>query len=109
MNIMMNNQDQLKIISNCPVCDSRNFPSQIKVLQEKDNSHLLYVQCRRCKSRVIVLITAHQNGISSVGLLTDLSSDEVLKFSTQEPINHDDVLELYDSLFEKKEKFFELI
>lgn len=105
----MNNQDQLKIISNCPVCDSRNFPSQIKILQERENSHLLYVQCRRCKSRVLVLITAHPNGISSIGLLTDLSSDEVIKFSTQEPINHDDVLEFYEQLYAAKKDFFEVI
>ncbi|OGF30241.1 hypothetical protein A2533_01915 [Candidatus Falkowbacteria bacterium RIFOXYD2_FULL_35_9] len=106
---MFNNSDQLKIISNCPVCNSQNFPAQIKVLNENQDSHLLYVQCRKCKSRVLVLITSNQNGISSLGLLTDLSSEEVVKFSQSKPVSTDDVLDLYQTIQTDENTLFNLV
>jgi hypothetical protein len=106
---MFSNQDHLKIISNCPVCDSRNFPAQIKLLNENDVSHLLHIQCRKCKSCIIVLITSGPQGVMSMGLLTDLKSDEVLKFSKGQSISADDVLDIHELLESKSQKIFELL
>jgi hypothetical protein len=94
---MYPNQEHLKIISNCPVCNSRNFPAKVKVLSEKNESHILHIQCRKCKSCLIVLITASPQGMMSMGVLTDLRSDEVVKFSQSKPLSEDDVLDLYQS------------
>lgn len=106
---MLSNQDHLKIISNCPVCDSRNFPAQVKLLNENDESHLLHIQCRTCKSCLIVLITAGPQGMVSMGLLTDLKSDEVLKFSKGTPIASDDVLAVHQLLESKDKNVIELV
>lgn len=95
-------QDQLKIISSCPVCNSRNFAAQIKIINESEDAHLLHIQCKKCKSCVLVLVMMDQQGLSSVGFLTDLNSQEIFKFSHGHEVNADDVLNLVDLL--KKDK-----
>ena len=67
------------------------------------------VDCRKCKSRVLVLITSNQNGISSLGLLTDLSSEEVVKFSQSKPVSTDDVLDLYQTIQTDENTLFNLV
>lgn len=106
---MLPNQDHLKIISSCPVCESQNFPAQVKLLTEKEDSHLLHIQCRKCKSCILVLITAGPQGMVSMGLLTDLKSEEVLKFSQGAPITSDDVIDVYEIFSKDSTNFLALI
>jgi len=41
-------------------------------------------------------------GVSSIGLITDLSSDDVLKFQDAAPVTTDDVIELHQLLTREK-------
>lgn len=100
-------QDQLKIISSCPVCNTKNFPAQVKILTEKADAHLLHIKCRKCQSCVLVLVRFDAQGLVSIGLLTDLNSEEVVKFSQTKQINCNDILRLYDSLNSNSQEFFE--
>ena len=95
---MLPYEDQLQIISNCPICNSQNFPAQIRVLQERENAHLLHIRCRKCHSCLLVLVTFSPQGLASMGLLTDLNSDEVIRFSQGKPVSTADVLELYEQV-----------
>jgi len=98
----------LKIISNCPVCKSVYYPSEINIIDERENAHLLHLQCRKCKSCLLVLIVAGPKGINSIGLLTDLESHETLKFLESSPLNADEVLEAKYFL-RRPVKFLEII
>ena len=98
----------LKIISNCPVCKSVYYPSEINIIDEKENAHLLHLECRKCKNRLLVLIMAGPRGINSIGLQTDLMSDETLKFLDSQPVMSDEVLEAKEIL-KRPIKFFEII
>jgi len=90
---MKQKNPSLKIISNCPVCKSVYYPSEINVLDETENAHLLHLECRKCKSRLLVLLIAGPKGINSIGLLTDLDGGEALKFLKSDAIDADEVLE----------------
>jgi len=98
----------LKIISNCPVCKAVYYPSEINIIDEKENAHLLHLQCRKCKNNLLVLIVAGQRGINSVGLLTDLQSHETMKFLESHPVCADEVLEA-KYLISRPIKFLETI
>ena len=94
--------DQLKIISSCPVCANKKFPEQIRVLSEKSSAHVLYVQCQQCRSKMVVYVNFSPTGVNTTGFLTDLSGDEVVEFSSGAPVTTDDVLEVYKFIKRKK-------
>lgn len=71
-----------------------------KILEEREDAHLIHIECRRCSSSIVALILTGGIGISSVGLITDLTSDDVLKFKGTEDITSDDVLNLHQALEE---------
>lgn len=87
--------ESIKIISFCPVCNTKYNPLEARVLEEKDEAHLIHIKCRRCQSCVVALILTSNLGISSMGIVTDLISDDVLKFKSSSAVSTDDVIEIH--------------
>ena len=96
-------EDGLKMVTYCPVCRSRYNPLEAKVVDENASAHLLHVRCKRCHSAILALILTNPFGISSVGLVTDLDSQEIGRFKEAVSITEDDVLNLYQYLHQEKE------
>lgn len=94
--------DNTTLITHCPVCSLRYDPLEAKILDEGDNSHLVYIKCRSCKSAILAVIMANNLGISSVGLITDLTGDDVLKFRETVAVHCDDVIEVHQFLNKEK-------
>ncbi|OGY43056.1 MAG: hypothetical protein A2729_03765 [Candidatus Buchananbacteria bacterium RIFCSPHIGHO2_01_FULL_39_14] len=94
--------DNPTLITHCPVCNLRFNPLEAKVLEEGENTHLVYIKCRHCQASILALISASQLGISSVGLITDLSGDDIMKFKEMSPITFDDVIESHQFLRREK-------
>lgn len=94
--------ESLKTISNCPVCNNRYNPVEARILIEKDDAHLIYIKCRNCQTAVLAVILANNLGISSVGLVTDLSSDDILRLQKAKPISSDQVIEMHQFLTKEK-------
>lgn len=94
--------DNPTLITNCPVCNVRFDPLEARVIKERENAHLVYIKCRHCSSAILAVIVANSSGISSVGLITDLSSDDVLKFESVPAINCDDVIEVHQFLNQER-------
>jgi len=98
----------LKFLSDCPVCHRKQFPADIKLLEELDDSHLLHVRCKLCESSLVVMVTMGEQGMNLVGILTDLNGEEVTKLAqTGETIEADNVLKLHELL--KSNKFIKEI
>lgn len=94
--------EDLRLITYCPLCHTHFNPLEAKILDEKGDSHLLHMECRGCHSSIVVLVLASELGVSSVGLVTDLKSDEVIKFKNLMEISCDDVLSVYKELNQKE-------
>jgi hypothetical protein len=94
--------DNPTLITHCPACNLRYDPLEARVLEEGENAHLVYIKCRQCQAAVLALIMASSLGISSIGLITDLSGDDVLQFKTTKPISCDDVIEVHQLLSKEK-------
>ncbi len=62
------------------------------MLEEREDGHLMHVQCRKCSSCLLVLVTSDPHGVSALSMLTDLGYDEVGRFSSQQHVSADDVL-----------------
>lgn len=61
-------------------------------------TRLLHVQCRKCRHSILALVLVNQVGASSVGLLTDLSYEDVLKFQAGSRVSVNDVIDLHNLL-----------
>ncbi len=88
----------VKLISYCPLCESSYNPREAKVLGEKEDSHLLHIQCGNCANAIIALVLISSVGVSSVGLVTDLGYEEVNRFKANAPVTTDDVIETHHLL-----------
>lgn len=90
------------IIARCPVCNLKYDPVEARILEEKQNVHLAYIKCYNCQAAILALIMNNGMGITSVGLITDLSADEVIKFKSKSTINSNDVIEIHQLLEKQK-------
>lgn len=98
----------VKLISYCPLCESSYNPREAKVLGEKEDSHLLHIQCGNCANAIIALVLISSVGVSSVGLVTDLGYEEVNRFKGNEAITTDDVIETHHLLQDEATLFSRL-
>lgn len=97
--------DDVKLISYCPLCGSSYTPRQAQVLGEKEDSHLMHIQCGNCSNAIIALVIISSVGVSSVGMVTDLGFEEVDRFKCERPITTDDVIDMHH-LLEDQDKLF---
>ncbi len=68
------------------------------VLGENGETRLLHVQCRKCQHSILALVLVNQVGASSVGLLTDLTYEDVLNFRTNRLVSINDVIDVHSAL-----------
>ena len=85
----------LKLVSFCPVCETRYNPMEAKLLGEQGETHFLHVQCRKCQHSILAMVLMNHVGASSVGLLTDLSYDDVVRVKAGSWVSVDDVIEVH--------------
>ncbi|MFA6533868.1 MAG: hypothetical protein WCT37_01705 [Patescibacteria group bacterium] len=100
--------ESLKLVSYCPLCEKNYNILEARVLEEKDSTSLIYLRCRHCGSSILALVMHHPLGISSVGLVTDLSPEEVLKYRIEADFTEDNVLEMHQ-LLQKTGSVIELL
>lgn len=59
---------------------------------------MVHLQCQNCLGGVVALIVKGGIGISSVGLITDLTAEDVVKFKEADQITEDDCLAIHQVL-----------
>lgn len=91
----------IKLVSYCPLCETQYNVRKAKVLEEHEDAQLIHIKCTKCKASVVAVIVMNQMGVSSVGLVSDLTSDEVAKFGNMHTISADEVLAIHNELQNK--------
>lgn len=100
--------ETMKLVSYCPLCENRYNFAEARVLEEGATGSLIYIRCPHCHSAILALIVHGHGGISSVGVVTDLQPEEVLKFEAEADLAEDDVLASYQYL-QKIDSMLELV
>jgi len=90
--------DGLKLVSRCPVCQTEHNPIETSILDELEGSHLLYIKCRKCGSGVVASVVPNALGMASLGVVTDLSAEEIKEAKDWGRVNETDVLEAINCL-----------
>ena len=94
----------LAYILRCPVCGHRYNPDQTKIIDSGEGnplngkSLLVHTDCDRCKSSVVFSIAIDGPEIFSIGMVTDLTSQDTTKFKNADPITSDEVLATHQFL-----------
>lgn len=94
----MSLNDDLRLVSSCPVCETKYQSAQANVLGEEGGTRLLHVHCRKCQNAILALVVVNQVGASSVGLLTDLTYEDVMRFRVNKQVNINDVIDIHTVL-----------
>lgn len=65
------------LLGSCPMCRATFSHVQTQVMAERDEAHLLFLECARCGSAMLAIIRLDVNGPQTIGALTDLTRSEV--------------------------------
>ena len=92
----------LSYILHCPVCNNKYAAAQTSIIDAEDaekydhSSMLVHTDCERCKSSVMFNISLEGPEIFSIGMVTDLTSEDTRKFREVKPIGLDEVIEFHN-------------
>ena len=96
------NKHSIRLIQDCPVCGRKYQSNRVEIIDEIGNSFLAYLTCNFCHSNLIVKVINMPQGLVGNAILTDLTPEEVLRFSDENRISTDDILNVHQSLNHNK-------
>lgn len=90
------------------MCNAEKEAIKTQIVDKNEEAHLLHMECGKCGSSVVAVVVHASNGLNSVGMLTDLTYSDVVKFRSAATVEIDDALEFYEAT-QNQEKFLEYI
>ncbi len=84
------------MISFCPICQAKQDAVEVKILETTDLARLLHLHCKKCEAGILALVVVSPAGLNSVGMITDLSAAEVVKFKDDNDLTVDEVLSFHE-------------
>lgn len=91
----------LSTILHCPVCNNKYNAEQTNIIEENADKYegspmLVHSDCESCKSSVVFSISLDGPEVLSVGMVTDLTSQDARKFRDNRGISADEVLDFHE-------------
>lgn len=86
----------MRLNGRCPVCSSSYNFQNVRVLGEREQQILTYIQCSHCGSGVVSILTMNPFGLKASGIITDLSADEVVELEESDEVTDEDVLSIHE-------------
>ena len=83
----------LKLISHCPVCNSAYKDEEVRVFENRKGARLVHITCVDCLSYFVAAIMAVERGVSTIGMITDLSYADFKKLESKTPISVDEIID----------------
>lgn len=89
---------ELKLMQSCPLCSEPYDAQSVRVASQHEDATLLHVKCHKCSGALVAAVLQNGMGSSSVGMITDLSFEDVVHFKQQQAVSTDDCLVLHEFL-----------
>jgi hypothetical protein len=90
--------ESIKMVSYCPLCENRQSLTETQVLAENEGAKLVYVQCKKCHTGVVAVVFPNPLGpvgLGSMGIVTDLTPNDIMKFKNHPDVKSDDAIDLH--------------
>ena len=89
----------LAFVLHCPVCSNKYTAERTSIVEAKEQERMLvHADCDRCKSSVVFSISLDGPEIFSVGMVTDLTAADTIRFRDRESITFDEVIDFHNFL-----------
>lgn len=88
----------VKFIGRCLVCNTEYKQESARFFAEQDSSRLVHITCDRCSSHFLAMVVFAGQGLSSVGMITDLNCEDAMQLYRQPAVSLDEVIEYHEFL-----------
>ena len=92
-------REALKFINRCPICNSNYDTKEAKLFAKNDLATLVHITCSKCRSYFVTMIMVVGQGVSSVGMVTDLDFDDVNRLYRMEPMSTDEIIDGHEQIY----------
>lgn len=86
------------MMSRCPICSAEYGPEAAKLFAKNETASLVHITCAACGSGFVAMIVLLGQGLSSVGMVTDLTLADAVRLHKAEPITVDEMIEAYQEM-----------
>ncbi|MBI2984385.1 MAG: hypothetical protein HYY50_02060 [Candidatus Kerfeldbacteria bacterium] len=100
------NHNIIRLSVRCPSCSNLYDWQRLRILGEKDQQLLAFIDCGVCGTALLSILSISPNGMTAQGLVTDLTVDEVIDLEDRRTIGPDDALEVHEMLEADDRSFF---
>ena len=90
--------EALELITSCPVCSTTFEAPSARLVNKDVHTNKVHLTCKTCKSYALVMISIMPQGISSVGMITDLNFNDASRLQYEDAISTDELIESYQFL-----------
>jgi hypothetical protein len=89
----------IRMNGRCPTCNTPYDFQRLRILAEKDQAVLAFLECGQCATSVLSLLHVGPNGLASHLLVTDLTADEVeSRLDRDQAVTGDQLIDLHQYL-----------
>ena len=99
----------LKHIKQCPECSLEFTDKHCDIIFDRGAVQVIHVLCSNCSHKVVTLIASTSFGVSSLGMTTDLSAEDIIRISYKKPLKEVDILDFHTLLYKNQKKFIKLL
>jgi len=89
-------QKTLQLINQCPICGQNYDTKATRLFLDKQAIHLVHITCGYCQSYFLAIVMELGRGISTIGVVTDLSFADIKRLHNQGSITIDEAIEGYE-------------
>lgn len=88
----------LTLLRQCPICNTAYAAEMFRTIDEHDGANLLHCTCSQCHQSVMALVMTSSTGVSSVGMITDLTAQDITRINRKSSITEDELLSFHSLL-----------
>lgn len=88
----------LRLVSLCPLCSSKNVPTQSHVIDVHEDTSLVHLSCGKCRRKILIQFRMSTVGVHCIGIITDLSLEDARRLMKDRSVDIDDVLDVHEAL-----------
>ncbi|TAN33244.1 hypothetical protein EPN28_02835 [Patescibacteria group bacterium] len=94
-------EQSAKMLGTCTVCGRAYGSGKMKILKNEKKSRLLHATCAFCNSHFMAMLMKMGGGMSTIGMVTDLSLNDSRRLLDKAPITVNEAIEGYKYINEK--------
>lgn len=91
-------REALKFINRCPICSTNYETDRAQLFLASEAATLIHIGCPSCQSYFVAMIVMVGHGLSSVGMVTDLSFEDLTRLSQSDVLSTDEIIQGYESM-----------